>query len=159
MKRAVELLNQMKEMGIVSDYALGGATALVYYFEPVQTQDVDVFVILPNQSNLIDLSEIYEFLKANGGYVQGEYVLIQGVPLQFLVPYNPLVEEAVTKAKEVLFMDQKLRIPPLEYLMAIMIQTGRPKDIARLEELKNFEKLYERSLLNEILTKYNLKWA
>lgn len=149
----------MKSRGIVSNYALGGATALVYYFEPVQTQDVDIFVILPNQNNLIDLSEIYEFLKDNGGVVKGEYVLIQNTPVQFLVPYNPLVEEAVTCAKEVKFMDQVLRIPPLEYLMAIMVQTGRPKDIARLEELKSFDTLYDHAVLNEVLTKYNLKWV
>lgn len=36
MLTVIKLLNKMKEASIITEYALGGATALVYYFEPIQ---------------------------------------------------------------------------------------------------------------------------
>lgn len=46
MKQIIHLLNKMKKEGVIKNYAIGGATALIYYFEPIQTQDIDVFVRL-----------------------------------------------------------------------------------------------------------------
>jgi hypothetical protein len=37
----------MKDARVVVDYAIGGATAVLFYAEPTRTYDVDVFVTLP----------------------------------------------------------------------------------------------------------------
>ena len=37
--------------GVVTDYAIGGATAVLFYAEPTRTYDVDVFVTLPTGAN------------------------------------------------------------------------------------------------------------
>jgi len=37
----------MRDGGIVLDYAIGGATAVLFYAEPTRTYDLDVFAILP----------------------------------------------------------------------------------------------------------------
>ena len=38
MLKIIKLLNEMKEKKIIQEYGIGGATALIYYFEPIQTQ-------------------------------------------------------------------------------------------------------------------------
>lgn len=156
-----ELLNLLKEMqgcGLIDQYAIGGATALVYYFEPFQTFDVDVFVVLTGQTGvLVNLSPIYSFLSAKGAIPRKEYVLIGDIPVQFLVPYNDLVEHAVKAARELPFAGASCRIPPLEYLMAIMVQTGRAKDKARLEELGRFPELFDRVKFEELISRFNLE--
>ena len=157
MEKLIQYLNEMVKLGLISGYALGGATALIYYFEPFQTQDIDIFVLLKQKENdLINLSPIYSFLSSKGVESNGEYVNIEGVPVQFLVPYNSLVEEAVHKALSINFRSVEVPIPPLEYLMAIMVQTGRGKDKARLEELSNHEDLYDKDELKKLLGKFNL---
>lgn len=154
-------LNEMKAKGLVGEYAIGGATALIYYFEPIQTQDIDVFIVLAGQQGiLVNLSPIYAFLADRGCEARNEYVFVGGIPVQFLVPYNPLVEEAVAKSRTVLFGDVECRIPTLEHLMAIMVQTGRMKDKARLEELGSFPDLYNKDTFSDIIARFGLqtKW-
>jgi hypothetical protein len=157
MKELLTVIEEMRRTGLISDYALGGATALIYYFEPFTTVDVDVFVVLSNQEGtLVNLAPIYSFLSARGVVARNEYVLVGGIPVQFLVPYNQLVEESVKAAQVVNFSGTPCRIPPLEYLMAIMVQTGRAKDKARLEELAKFPGLFKRDFLESLISKYKL---
>jgi hypothetical protein len=161
MNELLECLEQMQRNGLISDYAIGGATALIFYFEPFQTVDVDVFVILADQSGvLVNLSPIYSFLESKGATPKGEYVIIGNIPIQFLVPYNTLVEEAVRTARTVKFNGTPCRIPQLEYLMAIMVQTSRAKDKARLEELAKFPQLFNRDMFESLIQRFSLeeKW-
>jgi hypothetical protein len=37
----------VKADDLVGDYAIGGATAVLFYAEPARTYDIDVFVVLP----------------------------------------------------------------------------------------------------------------
>ncbi len=157
MEKLIAYLNEMLMLGLISGYSLGGATALIYYFEPFQTQDIDVFVLLKkNEGDLINLSPIYSFLRDRGVEANGEYVMIDEVPVQFLVPYNDLVEETVGKARNTNFRSVSVPIPPLEYLMAIMVQTGRPKDRARIEEIMKQKDLFDQSIFENLIEKYNL---
>jgi hypothetical protein len=157
MKKLLELLSELKSAGLIADYALGGATALVYYWEPVQTQDVDIFIVLSDKSNeLVNLAPIYDFLTGKGVTTDKEYLHIDGTPVQFLVPYNQLVEEAVKSAKEVSFLGQSVRIPPLEYLMAIMLQTNRPKDRARLHDIFEEKGLFNLDALRALSERFGL---
>jgi hypothetical protein len=157
MHTLIKLLNEMKAKGIISDYAIGGATALVYYLEPIETQDIDVFVVLTDtHGTLVNLVPIYAFLEAANVKAEGEYLVIGGAPVQFLVPYNELVQEAVATAHGVRFHDEEVRLPPLEYLMAIMVQTGRPKDRARLADIFQSPSLYDNQIFLEIIRKFDL---
>lgn len=161
MHELLKLLEEMHKSGLIDNYAIGGATALIHYFEPFQTVDIDVFVVLTDQQGvLVNLSPLFSFLESKGAIPKQEYLLIEGIPVQFLVPYNKLVEESVKTAKTVSFDGLNCRIPALEYLMAIMIQTGRAKDKARLEELGKFPNLFDRALFEEIVSRFGLeeKW-
>ena len=46
MKRVVQILDEMVKDGVIEDYVIGGATALLYFSEPTFTEDIDVFVHL-----------------------------------------------------------------------------------------------------------------
>src|SRR5262249_15015233 len=63
------------------------------------------------------------------------HVIIEGLPVQFIPAYNDLIVEAVTEAKETRFKKTPTKVVRSEYLVAILLQTDRPKDRARLPQL------------------------
>ena len=128
-------VNQLRADGVIEQYAIGGAWAVTYFSEPVPTEDVDVFCHLPGQGALISLSPVYSALHdlgyAPAAGTHADSVLIEGVPVQFLVG-NPLVDEAIAQAIEVDLMGERIRIFDLEYVLAIALDVGRAKDRARI---------------------------
>ena len=46
MKETLKVLNGMLKAGVVQRYAIGGAVAAIYYLEPIDTVDLDIFVQL-----------------------------------------------------------------------------------------------------------------
>ncbi len=161
MKKTLKVINDLEKNGIVESYALGGATALLFYAEPTLTFDIDIFVFLPESkdSKLINLSPLYKALKARGYSPQKEHVMIEGVPVQFIPVYNPLVEEAVRKAKIKDYQGVQTKVLTIEYLLAIMIDTNRPKDRERIKNLLG-EVKFNKKYLDEILNCHSLrtKW-
>lgn len=94
MKKALKVINDLEKNGIIESYALGGATALLFYTEPSLTFDVDIFVFLPSGADskkLIDLSPLYVALASKGYRAEKEHVLIEGIPFQFIPVYNALI--------------------------------------------------------------------
>ena len=157
MKLALEVVNSLERDGIIGRYAIGGAMAAVFYAEPVSTFDVDIFIAFPvSLSGLISLSPIYKALAQKGFQESGEYVEIGGVPVQFLAVYNALVEEALEKAVDIRYEGVTTRVFSLEHLIAIALQTGRPKDRGRVEMLLSQAKP-NMALLEGILQRYGLK--
>jgi hypothetical protein len=156
-RRAIEVLNALERERCIERYAVGGGVAVLFHSEPVLTYDLDVFVLLPSAegSSLVDLSPLYRRLRQDGHLPEREYVLIEGTPVQFLVAYNALIEEAVRDAVEVPYEQATTRVIRLEHLLAIMAQTNRPKDRERLAVvLSDVEPDQER--LRDILTRHGL---
>jgi hypothetical protein len=91
-KATLEAINQMQADGVVGEYAIGGAVGPTLYLEPAATLDVHIFVTLPSApgSSLLSLVSLYGYLKALGGTVQDEPIVVGGWPLQFLPPSNDL---------------------------------------------------------------------
>lgn len=123
----------MENDGIIERYAIGGAVAATLYVEPIQTFDLDVFLLFPMlPGGLVSLSPIFRYLIERGYVPQGETIIVEGWPIQFLPVFNPLTEEALEQAVSVVFGSTPTRVFTAEHLSAIMLQTGRPKDHARL---------------------------
>jgi len=157
MKKALEVVNILEKEGIIGRYAIGGAMAAVFYAEPVSTFDVDIFIsFTPTASGLISLSPLYEALARRGYQESGEYVEIEGIPVQFLPAYNALIEEALAEAVDVMYGTTPTRVLRAEYLIAIALQTGRPKDRGRVEMLRTQTPL-DIAMLDTILAHYGLK--
>jgi len=133
-KEVITTINRMQADGIIDHYAIGGAVGATFYLEPVATLDVDIFVAFRTESGslLVNPQSIFDYLKARGGKMEGEYVVVAGWPVQFLPPGTPLVTEALQEAVEKDVDGTRARVFIAEHLAAIALQTGRAKDKARL---------------------------
>lgn len=150
----------MVKAGVIEQYAIGGAVAAIFYIEPINTNDLDIFFELKtSRSEMAILAPLYEYLSALGYEAQGEAVNIEGWPVQFLPVFNPLVEEAVEEASEIEFKRTKTRVMQAEHLLAIMLQTGRLKDHARIVQFMEHQVINEERL-DDILMRHRLieKW-
>ena len=157
MERTLQILNDLDEQGILTRYAIGGAMAAAYYLEPFATFDLDVFVTFPAMTNLlITLSPLYDVLDKRGYKSEGDCVIIEGVPVQFLPAYNALIEEALDQAKEITYGKTRTRVVSSEHLIAICLQTGRHKDRLRVDMFRDQAEL-NLELLSEIVQRHNLE--
>lgn len=161
MKATLEIINQMQRDGIIERYAIGGAVGATLYLEPVATLDIDVFVSLksPPGSALLSLSPVYDYLTSRGYTIDKEHLLIEGWPVQFLPPGDPLEEEALRQAVEVEVAGTRTWVIGPEHLAAIALKTGRAKDFARLLQFVEAGVL-EAKKLDPILKRHELveKW-
>lgn len=158
--KAFEVINQMVTDGVIERYAIGGATAAFFYLEPDMTFDVDIFCVLRGveEDALNMLGPIYEYLKARGYKPEAEAVNIAGIPIQFLPVFNELNEDAVEYARVFDYSGVQVRVMSPEYLVAIMLQTGRTKDyvrVARFIEAGAFDP----AVLNQLVDRHGLTHA
>jgi hypothetical protein len=146
--------------GVIECYALGGATAAFFYNEPDTTYDVDVFWLFKvgEESALNMLAPIYDYLRARGYQPEADHVNIHGVAVQFLPAYNPLIEEAVEHARDFDYLGVPVRVINPEYLVAIMLQTGRPKDYARVVRFLDRD-AFDAHTLRQTLNRHGLQKA
>ena len=52
-EKTIAVINKMVVDGIIENYALGGATAVIFYTEPIATQDVDIFIHVPAEESVL----------------------------------------------------------------------------------------------------------
>ncbi|RPI18039.1 MAG: hypothetical protein EHM58_06870 [Ignavibacteriae bacterium] len=156
MEKTLTVLNKMLEEKLFEKYAIGGAIASIFYIQPLATYDLDIMILLDvNKSTLISLSPIYNWLEQKGYEAEKEHIIIEGIPVQFIPVYNDLVKEAVECAKEQNYETVITFVIKPEYLIAIMLDTGRTKDNERIVRFLE-EAEIDFVLLEKILSKYNL---
>lgn len=148
----------MRDEGLVTDYAIGGATAVLFYAEPTRTYDVDVFVLLPTaeQSVIVSLAPIYRWAESQGFSVDAEHVLIQGVPVQLLPAYNALVIDAIHTARVHQYQETPVRVADPEHLIALALQEGSARRRERAWLLLQTG-LVDRSRLRALLTAHGIE--
>jgi hypothetical protein len=122
-------INALKADAVVRDYALGGATATLFYAEPSRTYDVDVFVLMPPAPDavIVSLETLYDWARARGFGLDAEHILIHGVPVQFLPAHNALAEAAVETARTLDYAGVGTRVIDPEHLTALALQAGGSK--------------------------------
>lgn len=161
MKATLEVINRMQSDSVIDKYAIGGAVGATFYLEPSATLDIDVFVSFQNTpgSSLITMAPIYDYLTARGHKTDGEYIVIEGWPVQFLPPGDALTEEALAQAVETEVEGVRTWVMTAEHLAAIALMTGRPKDFIRLLQFIESGVL-DTNRLDQVLSRYGLleKW-
>lgn len=139
-KATLAAINRMQADGVIGKYAIGGAVGATFYLEPAATLDIDVFVMLPTTegSSLLSLSPIYDYLRAQGGTVQLEHIVVGGWPVQFLPPANGLEREAVAEAAGAKVQDVSTWVMKPEHLVAIALHgsSKRPNPGAAVHRAK-----------------------
>ncbi|MGI6099603.1 MAG: hypothetical protein GX174_08215 [Lentisphaerae bacterium] len=161
MEKALQVLNELERNGELGRYAIGGAMAATFYIEPVLTFDLDIFVVLPEAAGgLLTLAPLYQALRTRGYTAEGDCVMIESIPVQFLPAFNPLLEEALAEARNVTYGETPTRVLRIEHLAAIAVQTGRAKDRQRVALFADGAEM-DQPLLKSILERYGLetKWA
>lgn len=158
MKKSLEVLNELKDEGVIKDYAIGGAMGATFYLEPISTLDLDVFVLFRDDLSLLPLQPIYDALEKRG-YHPDEYekecIDIAGTPIRLLPAYNELLREALLHAKTFLYDGVETKVLPAEYLAAISVQTGRPKDRLRVCAFLDMEG-FDKERFRELLGRFRL---
>lgn len=162
MKKVFQLLNAMVRDGEVANYAIGGAIAAVFYVEPFSTQDIDVFVMMKTEpTGLVTTIPGWDYLRERGyTEVRGEAIVVEDWPVQFIPVSNTLEEEAYLNATTFDFEGEPVRVLLAEHLVAIMLQAGRLKDLARVQMFLSQEAI-DREILHDIVMRHKLEkqWA
>ena len=149
----------MKRDGVIAEYAIGGAMALVFWTEPVPTFDLDVFVLLPGETTLlVSLDPIYRWAAANGYGEEGEHILIEGIPVQFIPAHNPLADEAIEEAATLDHEGTPVRVMRPEHLIALYLEPSA-RTAKRLERVAMLleEAAIDTERLDAILQRYHLE--
>jgi hypothetical protein len=155
---ALRVLNTMKADGVVGEYAVAGAMAMVFWAEPVPTFDLDVLVLLPGPTrDLVSLDSLYRWAESAGHPVQDEHILVEGLPVQFIPSPSGLAREAMDSASEVDYQGVPVRVVRPEYLVALYLEPQartrkRRERAAALLELRTLN----HDLINEILKRHGL---
>jgi hypothetical protein len=150
----------MQVEGVVERYAIGGAVGATFYLEPVATLDVDVFVVFRSSGLILDPTPVFVYLKAHGGAMEGEYVVLAETPVRILPATTPLVEEALREAVEENVDDLPVSVFTAEHLAAIALEADRAKDKARVLQFLE-EGALDLPRFEAILTRHGLgaRWA
>ena len=163
MERVLQVLNQMQADGVVENYAIGGGIAAVYYIEPYQTDDLDVFIpvssVTSGKSPLLSLDRIYSYLATLGYTAVKEGVLIEDWLVQFIPAGESTQEEALAHAQTVKYGGVETTIFSPEHLAAELLRSGRLKDYVRVEALIESGKM-DMDVFHELVRRHGLddKW-
>lgn len=161
--KAIAVIEQLMSEGLIAKYAIGGAFGALFYLEPTETADIDIFIHLdpPKGSFLISMDPFIDRLEALG-YTEWieDKIVVEGCPMQFVPVAKPIEIEGLDRAGRKAFDGE---IQPFvfspEYLMAIALDLSRPKDKVRLEQFHRTD-AYNPSTFADILKKHTLeqKW-
>jgi len=161
LKPAIQAFHILKNEGLITDFVIGGAMSSAFYMaEPISTFDVDVFVALATPpSSLLDLSPIYTRLTQLGHKPAGEHVEMEASPVQILVAASQLEQEAMERADLHDYGGVQVKAFRPEYLAAIYVKLGRPKDLFRIQHMKDFGVL-DLPKLEDVIRRHGLegKW-
>ena len=161
MEAALRVLNELVAAGIIGKYAIGGAVGAIYWVEPFDTVDLDIFVVLPSASLLEPLRDVFESLKARGYAFEGEFIVVEGIPVQFIPAEDPkgLRHAALENAIPIRYQgdsgDVQTWVLSPEYLIALALDVHRSKDYDRVSRLLT-EAKPDREVVQQLITTFEL---
>lgn len=131
--QTLRALNEMKREGVIAEYAIAGAMALLFWTEPIPTYDLDVLVFLPHASGpIVSLDPIYDWALKRGYRFEKEHIVIEGTSVQFVPSPNELADEAIKTAADITYRGEDVRVVRPEYLIGLYLD-GSAKTAKRRE--------------------------
>lgn len=150
----IKVMKRLKGEGIVLDYAIYGAMAVMKYTEPFFTADLDVIVSY-RPAPIILLTPIYDEFKKLGYHWEGQHIMVEDFPVEFMAA-GELEAEAIANANIVTVGGFKTKILTPEYLIALSVKADRTKDRRKVDLLLSQVKI-DFSKLDDILIRNGLK--
>lgn len=152
------VLHDMNVKGIIGEYAVGGASAVAFFADPIATKDLDIFFLFepPQSGAILSLETIYDYCRERGYTYDHEFISIGGWLVQFVESSrDPLWRDALTKALAFSFDGTTLNVLPPEHLAAMWAVVARPKDILKIQHFAVHDVL-NGDKLREILVRFGL---
>ena len=155
-------LGEMHELGIIENYAIGGAFAAILHSEPISTIDLDVFFFFKEKQTgaVLSLEKLYDFAKGKGFTFDHEFINIDGWLVQFVESSeNPLWSEAIDNADVLTIGHLEAKVIGREHLVAMWLFAARPKDYQKITMFIDAD-ILDHEKLNDILIRHGLlvKW-
>lgn len=151
----------MQADGVIDKFAIGGGIAAIYYLQPYQTDDIDVFIsrVVIDPSGLVSLEPVYGYLEKLGYLPVKEGVLIEDWRVQFVPAFAAVQEEAIAQARRVEYGETHTFIFSAEHLGAELLRSGRLKDQVRVIDLIESKKM-DLNVFRDIISRHGLteKW-
>lgn len=165
MHKTIEVVVRLAEKRVIGNYAIAGAVAALNYIQPMLTEDLDVLISTESfekrRSGLLLLGPIEKAL-AEMGYTERTDlgVWIEDWPVQFLPVGSSLEEDALEQAIELDVARSgepilKARSLRAEHLVAIALNLGRLKDLARIQAFLE-QNAVDLGALKSLLEKHRL---
>lgn len=148
----------MKEEGVIEEYAIAGAMAILFWIEPIPTYDLDVLVFLPGaESAIVSLGPIYAWAERHGYRAHKEHIDVAGTPVQFLPAHNELADEAIETAVQKPYRGVEVKVVRPEYLIALYLEGSAktPKRRERAAALRESATI-DVNLLQEVMKRFRL---
>ena len=152
------VLHDMHVKGIIGKYAVGGASAVAFYSEPISTKDLDIFFLFdPPQSGIIlSLEPIYNYCREKGYTYDHEFISIGGWPVQFVESsHEPLWGDALANAVTFSFDGGSIDVLPPEHLAAMWASVARPKDLLKIQHFAE-NKVLGAEKLKQVVERFGL---
>ena len=99
-------INALKRTGIIKDYAISGAIAVMYYAQPRETRDFDIMVLTHGEADYEEVQrQTTYFFRSRGYRVEGDDIMVGRIPVQFFQVSSGLDGESVNRAKRVVIQN------------------------------------------------------
>ena len=149
-------LNDLKRLGSISNYAIGGGIAFIVYTEPFFTDELDIFLILPLGS--VSSAPVTAYFINSGATRSNKksVITVDGTRVRFIVVLTPLEVEAVRYATKGKILGVWTRVLTPEHLGAIAAKSNRLLDRARVAILLSQARINQ-PVLDDLLTRHGLK--
>ena len=154
----IDVLDDMQGIGIIADYAIGGAVAAILHNEPISTIDLDIFFFLAKQPTglILSLEKIYNYAREKNFSFDKDFINIHGSLVQFVeASLSALWTEAIQNADIMTIDNRAVKVIGKEHLAAMWILAGRRKDIRKIEMFDEAQ-IMDAEILYEILSRFDL---
>ncbi len=148
---ALTILNELKDVGIIEDYAIGGGHAIIYHEVEYASIDLGIFAIVVSEDSLRMLQPIYEYFRKRGHKAKQEHIYVGDVPIQIFPNVSPLHNNAVEEANKVEVGGISTKVIGVEHLIALSLIPFRKTDKWRIVQLLPKA---DNELLNKLLDRF-----
>lgn len=132
MQHVIDAMNELQKKKIIKAWALGGGIAAKYYVNPPVTKDIDFFVLMDDRS-IMFMKPIHDYFVARGGKYFKHMMHYKGIVVDIIATDDALIVEGIKRAVIGDVEGIEMKVLPADYLAAIALKVGRPKDLNRIK--------------------------
>lgn len=123
MKETLKVLNDMVAKGAIERYAVGGPVGAMFYMQVYCNADLDILILPKMIKNVPHLGLMYDYFQKKVYQNRHGWMIINGVPVDFIPVWDDLSKEAVENSIEKIYAGVPAKVLRPEYIVAIGLKT------------------------------------